>query len=328
MNCTSPLEFFQLFLFDNFIDQLVAQTNLYAYQERSTYGHLSPCSDVTREEILGCLGLNIAMGFVSLQSIRDYWSREPLLAHPWFGTVMSRNRFQQILRYLHMVDNSQAVPSSSRTYDKLWKVRPLIEIINDVSQSNFSLGRELSIDESMIGTKARISFLQYLPKKPTKWGVKVWVLSDSATGYIHKFKIYTGKDDAITHGLAYSVFTELMSELKNKGYHLYMENYYTSPKLVNDLFKDGIYTSGTVRSNRKYFPSELKPEKGQNMVRGDTEILYHDCITAVHWLDKRDVLMLSTIYQNETVNVNRRSGHSMVAVSCPRIVQDYNAHTQ
>ena len=72
MNCTSPLEFFQLFLFDDFIDQLVAQTNLYAYQERSTYGHLSPCSDVTREAILGFLGLNIAMGFVSLQSIRDY----------------------------------------------------------------------------------------------------------------------------------------------------------------------------------------------------------------------------------------------------------------
>ena len=99
--------------------------------------------------------------------------------------------------------------------------------------------------------------------------MKVWVLSDSATGYIHKFKIYTGKDDAITHGLAYSVVTELMSELKNKGYHLYMDNYYTSPKLVKDLFKDGIYTSGTVRSNRKYFPSELKPEKGQNMIRGD-----------------------------------------------------------
>ena len=36
--------------------------------------------------------------------------------------------------------------------------------------------------------------------------------------------------------------------------------------------------------------------------------------------------MLSTIYQYETVNVDRRSGHSMVAVSCPRIVQDYNAH--
>ena len=154
----------------------------------------------------------------------------------------------------------------------------------------------------------------------------MWVLSDSATGYVYKFKIYTGKEDDISHGLAYSVVTGLMSELKRKGYHLYMDNYYTSPKLVKDLFEDGIYSSGTVRSNRKHFPPELKPKKGQSMVRGDMEVLYHDYITAVHWMDKRDVLMLSTIYQDETVNVDRRSGHSMLSVSCPKIVQDYNAH--
>ena len=38
--------------------------------------------------------------------------------------------------------------------------------------------------------------------------------------------IYTGKDDDISHGLAYSVVTELMSDLKNKGHFLYMDNYY------------------------------------------------------------------------------------------------------
>lgn len=73
----------------------------------------------------------------------------------------------------------------------------------------------MAIDESMIGTKARVSFLQYLPKKP----VKVWVLSDSKTGYIYNFKIYTGKDgNASTHGLAYKVVYDLMADCKNKGH--------------------------------------------------------------------------------------------------------------
>ena len=128
--------------------------------------------------MLAFISLNIGMGIISLPSIRDYWSREPLLAHPWFGTVLSRNRFQQILRYFHMVDNSTAPDNTSPGYDKLWKIRPLIDHINQVSQANFTLGKNVSVDESMIGTKARISFLQYLPKKPTKWRVKVWVLSD------------------------------------------------------------------------------------------------------------------------------------------------------
>ena len=60
-------------------------------------------------------------------------------------------------------------------------------------------GKEISVDESMIGTKSRLSFLQYMPNKPTKWGVKVWVCSEAKTGYIHKFKIYTGKEQQREH---------------------------------------------------------------------------------------------------------------------------------
>ena len=52
--------------------------------------------------------------------------------------------------------------------------------------------RELSIDESTIGFKGRLSFLQYLPKKPTKWGMKAFVLAESSTGYTLKWRLYTG----------------------------------------------------------------------------------------------------------------------------------------
>ena len=59
----------------------------------------------------------------------------------------------------------------------------------------------VSIDEQMLETKARISFLQYLPKKPKKWGVKLWVLADSLNGYVPAFEIYTGASDGAEHGL-------------------------------------------------------------------------------------------------------------------------------
>ena len=51
----------------------------------------------------------------------------------------------------------------------------------------------MSIDESMIGFKGRLSFLQYMPKKPTKWGMKAYVLADSKTGYTYSWRLYTGK---------------------------------------------------------------------------------------------------------------------------------------
>lgn len=70
----------------------------------------------------------------------------------------------------------------------------------------------VSVDEQMIGTNARLSFIQYLPKKPKKWGVKVWVLADSANGYVPAFEIYTCAADGVEHGLAYVVVMHLMED--------------------------------------------------------------------------------------------------------------------
>ena len=50
------------------------------------------------EEMLAFLGLNVAMGVVNLPEIPMYWSTNPLLEHPWFRSVLARNRFKQILQ--------------------------------------------------------------------------------------------------------------------------------------------------------------------------------------------------------------------------------------
>ena len=45
----------------------------------------------------------------------------------------------------------------------------------------------------MVSFKGRIWFIQYLPKKPNKWGLKAYVLADSKTGYTYNWSLYTGK---------------------------------------------------------------------------------------------------------------------------------------
>ena len=63
--------------------------------------------------------------------------------------------------------------------------------------------------------------------------MKAWVLADAA-GYVWDWKLYTGKeDDSLTSlGLAHWVVLDLLDDdrLKNKGYHVYMDNFYTSPR--------------------------------------------------------------------------------------------------
>ncbi len=36
---------------------------------------------------------------------------------------------------------------------------------------------------------------QYMSLKPIKKGIKVWVLADSANGYLSRFDIYTGRKE-------------------------------------------------------------------------------------------------------------------------------------
>ncbi len=71
---------------------------------------------------------------------------------------MSRNRFYAISRYLHFNDNELATHCGSPGYDKLHKIRPILETVELTFAQHYVPGRELSIDEQMIGTKARINF--------------------------------------------------------------------------------------------------------------------------------------------------------------------------
>ena len=83
-------------------------------------------------------------------------------------------------------------------------------------------------------SKNIISLIQrdnFFSSKQKKWGIKFWALADAHTGYIYKIKCYTGRqanaDKIGKFGLGYDVVCDLTSGMDNKGYHLYIDNYYT-----------------------------------------------------------------------------------------------------
>ena len=128
----------------------------------------SPFIPFTVSEIVAFVGIVIAMGVVCLPTLHDYWSTDAILSHPWFCAIMSRKRFSELLRYFHVVDNTTEPDRSASGYDKLWKIRLLIELLSENCMKYHSTHPQVSIDESMIGTKCRLSFIQYMPKKPVK----------------------------------------------------------------------------------------------------------------------------------------------------------------
>lgn len=104
---------------------------------------------------------------------------------------MSRNRFESIKSVLHFNDYTNMLDKNHINYDRLHKIRPLIDYLNK-KYCSIPLRRDLSIDEQICSTKSRSYLKQYLPAKPHKWGYKLFVLSDNK-GYSYQFEIYSGQ---------------------------------------------------------------------------------------------------------------------------------------
>lgn len=77
--------------------------------------------------------------------------------------------------------------------------------------------------------------------------------------YCLQFEIYTGKAEGgnVEHG-SYCVVMNLMKLYLDKGYHLYMDNFYTNLALFRALLDKKTYARRTIRVNRGEFPQWFK----------------------------------------------------------------------
>ena len=58
----------------------------------------------------------------------------------------------------------------------------------------------------------------------------------------------------------YAVVFNLLPESFIQGYRLFMDSFYTTYNLVNDLFKKQVYVIGAVRSNSSAMPTGLQKD--------------------------------------------------------------------
>ena len=141
-----------------------------------------------------------------------------------------------------MSDSSQQNKKGDKGYDPLYKVRPLINHLSATFSRYYRPDCYLYVDEMMIGTRCRISFLQYLAKNPTRFGIKVWVISEYKNDYVLDFEVYTGaKKESSTAGLGYQVVMGLTEQYHHKSHRLVVDNFYTSPTLLVGLLSKGTY---------------------------------------------------------------------------------------
>lgn len=305
---------------DSFFEMLVNETNVYAEELflQKGEGRISEWKPLTKEELKLFIGLLLHMGTIRCSRVQDYWKQHRLFGIPAFRRYMGRNRFLLIMRCLHFSRNpGQEEPQPA---DRLYKVRTIIDYFNEKMEAIYVPQKQLSLDESMVLYRGRLLFRQYIKNKRHKYGVKLYVLTESS-GLILNFGVYTGvTDDLGGTGHASNVVLFLMKNKLNKGYSLYMDNFYNSFSLATQLLEAQTFCSGTLRSNRKNNPVEVT---GKKLKKGETISRYSNGVVIEKWRDKREVLFISTEHEGDLVETFNKRGQPKLK---PKPIAEYNRH--
>ena len=340
----SPYDFFCSMIPNSYWYAVASETNLYAKQRMKAKG--IPENKMDQEfpptnsfEIKAYVGILMFMNVSPLPSVNLYWSESLPTYNPWVAQIMPRNRFTQLASYFHLIDSTKAKPKGQKGYDPLYKVRPLILLTQQTFAENYIPSEKITVDEAMIKFKGRCEILQYLPAKPTKWGIKVWAACCAETYYMLNFSVYTGKVNELPdtkEPLGDRVVKHLIKPYLHKFHTIFFDNYFTSVALLLHLFENKTFACGTVRNNRRGLPEEMKSskcvkksgdtrrwykrigEKTEDDNLEDDEYYHTGNLQAVAWFDRRKVTVLTTANDNKDGEAVRYGPGGVVKARYPK----------
>ena len=305
--------FIHLFLNDDFFNKLCLWTNkraelafekLDVEPDGDLPDSVSKWHPVSMNEMKKFFGIMLCMSLNKKPELRNYWSLNLVYRMQLFqdNRCLSRNRFLE-MRYLRFCDYDQIDES-----DSLAKILPFLKFVQNRCKSMYTPKKDICVDESLLLFKGRIHFRRYIPSKRARYGILSYCLCESDTGYTWNIEIAAGREDNLrmlenvpedTRNFTFSekIVLVLIQDLLNQGYHLYVDNFFTSVRLAMFLFTQKTLVTGTIRSCRGVpeilKTKEVKPKSVAFCRR--KEVL---CVKSVD----RKSSGLKTLYMVDTAN--------------------------
>ena len=253
------------------------------------------------------------------------------------ANTMGVNRFAKIMQLLHYNDNNLIPDGNSESYNKCYKIQPFVDYIRQKFFEVVIPETYVAVDEQVVPFKGASSLKRYLPKKPKKWGYKLWALAGVA-GYVYTFEVdgekgKTGPPDEWDApekcGESGFVVLHLIEKMEEDKHKLFFDNFFSSPELMQYLANKGFWALASlnvVRSRKCPLPNEKELKK---CGRGaSTQNVNKDkSVVVTSWYDSKRVLMISNFVGKEPVGKCTRyirKEKATASVECPAAVELYN----
>lgn len=304
---------FELFLNQPLINLILEWTNK---EGRLVFGE-DKWEDADEIEIKCFIGLLILAGVYRghNEAVVALWNEKD--GRDIFRKSMARQRFTSLSRCLRFDD--AASRRQRRNTDKLAPIREAFDMWVTTLQDWYMPYENVTVDEQLVTFRGRCPFKQYIPSKPGKYGIKIWVMCDSATHYVCNMQVYTGREEnqprEVNQGQR--VVLDMIRGLGNSGRNVTCDNFFTSLGLARELERKQLTLLGTIRANKVELPLELTQVRGR--VPFSSIFAFQPSATLVSYCPKKGkvVLLLSTMHNSIEVEATEQAK--------PRMILDYNA---
>ncbi|XP_069810478.1 piggyBac transposable element-derived protein 5 [Dendropsophus ebraccatus] len=328
---SSAIDFFQLFVPDNVIKNMVTQTNMYAKKFQERFGCDDAWVDVTLAEMKAFLGYMISTSTHHCESVLSIWSGG-FYSNKSISLVMTQSRFEKILKFFHIV-----AFRSSQTTHGLYKIQPFLNSLQNAFDSSFRPSQTQVLHEPLIDEDPAFiaSCTERDLRKRKKRKFTLWVRQCSSTGFISQIFVHL-KEGSGTDGLdtlknkpqLHSIVAKnLCQNSCGKNYIIFTGPSITSLNLFEEFEKQDIYCCGLLSSRKSDctgLPLSMMSNTEVPLSRGQYRIRMKGKMSLICWYNKGHFRFLSNAYSpfQQGVIIKRKSGE----IPCPLAVEAFAAH--
>ena len=244
-------------IFHTNINGLLPATNLFASKENEKW------KDVTFVEFINFLGLMYFMEVYRLPEQSMYWRTEAdgAFLGMCFGKYMTRNRFEDIIKYLTL----------SFEENRDHQFNSFFDAVNKQFKQTIVPGDFICIDESMVKAYQRtLRAKKKIRRKPQPVGNEFHTICDGLSKIVLHMELYADSEEnshreyAAEMGVMTATTLRLSKHWKGTGRTVVADSWFGSVKAcVNLKNVNGLYVIMIVKTAHKHFPREqltsLKP---------------------------------------------------------------------
>lgn len=178
----------------------------------------------------------------------------------------SEHRFRFLLRCLIFDDIRDRIPRRAQV--KLAAIRLIFDKFVSNSANAFKPLDYLTIDEQLVAFRGKCPIRQYMPNKPSKFGIKIYALVSSSNFYTTNFEVYVGQQPEGPFRKSNKVndlVCRLVEPEVGTNRNITADNFFSSIPLARTLLHKSLTFVATLKKSKPEIPECFLPNQDREV---------------------------------------------------------------